>query len=477
MVSRITRQFGPVYEKCRRDIMEWCKLWNFEPTWQQAQVLQAVQDMHRIHPTKRKKKGIAVCSGRGTGKTALSTIVSSWRQIRFEGTRTVVSAPNMRQCNEVFIQEFRERIGKAHPLVPKYLFPDITSKKIRTCNDDHWDILAATASDPQMIAGFHNEHLGYVLEECGGIEREIITTLRGSLTNEDAFIFAIGNGTRRDSAFFDFFYKEPENWVTFFLNSEESPIIAREWVAEMERTYGRESDAYRVHVLGQFPKTDPDAILNSEDILACTKTDQMQMARVRTPDHNYRQFGIDFARYGSDESVIYQRQGNAVIAWERFTKTDPNDVVDKAFLMQYDQLWKDEDVTYVGDAGGMGQGLMGNFTRAGKKLVEFHNNGKSADPKYVNKITEAWFNFRELVRERKVWIPNDNVLLRQLEARKYSVDKKGKFLVESKDEYTKRLEESSPDRADALVMAYYRGGIATGKVLGGSSTHKLGSSI
>lgn len=277
-MSRLARDWEKVYQKCRNDIFAWCDLWNFAPTPQQRQVLQAVQDMHQIPPRERKKKGIAVCSGRGTGKTSSSVIVSSWRNIRYPDTLTVVSAPTQRQCEKVYIQEFRRLLGKANPMVRQFLFPAVSNKRIVTCGMNEWEIVTATANDPQRISGFHQDHLGYVLEECGGMETEIITALRGSLTNEDAFIYAIGNGTSRDSPFFNFFYKEPENWETFFLSSEESPIISKEWVAEMERTYGRDSDAYRVHVLGQFPKADPDSILDGDDVRACTKTDRYALA-------------------------------------------------------------------------------------------------------------------------------------------------------------------------------------------------------
>ena len=63
---------------------------------------------------------------------------------------------------------------------------------------------------------------------------------------------------------------------------------------------------------------------------------------------------------------------------------------------------------------------------------------------------------RNLVRERIVRIPNDARLLKQLSTRQYYMDRKGKIKVETKDEWRKRLEISeSPDRADAVVMAFY----------------------
>ena len=56
----------------------------------------------------------------------------------------------------------------------------------------------------------------------------------------------------------------------------------------------------------------------------------------------------------------------------------------------------------------------------------------------------------------------DKKLVTQLINRKYHVDKDGRIKIESKDDYKKRMEEletgslgKSPDRADAVVAAYY----------------------
>ena len=474
MSTRFSRAFDEIYRRCRNDIFEWVRLWNVEPTPQQREVLQAVQDQHMIPPKKRTKLGVCAASGRGTGKTSNSVFISGWRQIRFPGTRTVVTAPNFRQASEIFVGEFRTLLGKAQPIL-REIFTDLSSKKIKVCGQERWDIICATASDPGKMAGFHDDHLGYIWEECGGIERPIITAMRGSLTNDDAFVYAPGNPISRNSAFYDFFTLEPETWDLFHLNAEESPIISKNFVETMARDFGEESDAYRVHVLGQFPKEDPDGVLAGEDIRACMKTDKMEMAFLHQEGvRNYKQFGIDFARFGSDESIIYQRQGNAIIEWRKYVKTDPNDVVDHSFVMQIDYDWDDADTHFVADAGGMGQGLMANFYRAGKKLVEFHNGGKSADRRFKNRLSEAWFNLRKLVRARQCHLPDDPVLLRQLETRKYSTDRTtGKVIVESKDDYMKRTEMPSPDRADALVYAFYSGGAAAGKIIRPGATPKV----
>ena len=75
----------------------------------------------------------------------------------------------------------------------------------------------------------------------------------------------------------------------------------------------------------------------------------------------------------------------------------------------------------------------------------------------------------EEARWRVVRLPNDPRLLSQLSTRQYVCNRSdGKLKVESKDDYLKREpmgeETSSPDRADATVMAFFRGSTAGAKM-------------
>jgi hypothetical protein len=70
--------------------------------------------------------------------------------------------------------------------------------------------------------------------------------------------------------------------------------------------------------------------------------------------------------------------------------------------------------------------------------------------KYTSVADEMWFEFP--VKEAQ--IPDSPELMRQLSGRQYNYDKKDRKIIESKDEYKKRLGRS-PDDADALILCYY----------------------
>lgn len=167
--------------------------------------------------------------------------------------------------------------------------------------------------------------------------------------------------------------------------------------------------------------------------------------------------GIDLARYGADESVIVARRGLSVVKFETFVKTEPSDVVRRAFIIQKDFGWPDDQTMYVFDAGGIGQGVAHMFYENFKQVMEFHSQGKPFEPNFKDRISEGWFNLRELVHEHAMWLPSDRRLIHQLSTRRYNI-KNGKIEIESKDDYKKRIgtdEATSPDRADAMVLAFY----------------------
>ena len=71
-----------------------------------------------------------------------------------------------------------------------------------------------------------------------------------------------------------------------------------------------------------------------------------------------------------------------------------------------------------------------------------------------------WIEFGRMVEEGRVNlgpVGNDEVLLQQLVTRKVRTNGKGKLTLEGKDELRARG-INSPDRADALVLAFCGGG-------------------
>lgn len=459
-MGRFARRFEPYYEGIRENIFTFCEAMNFTPTWQQAKVLELVQQGH---------KRIAVKSGQGLGKTAVSVIVGLWRSIRAFNALTVVTAPTMRQAKQVWLAEARRMLEKADPIIQKFV--EATKSAVNVAGRTDWGVKLITATKSENAQGIHQDNLTFIAEEASGIQRDLIEQIEGTLSNEDALFLMIGNPNTRDCAFFDCFNNQRHRWATLTLNTEESPLVSKENINYLSEKYGVDSDVYRIRVKGEFPLQDPNCVISSEDVEACTETDPYPLMLLPRNDSDSpaKQFGLDFARFGADESVIYRRSGLAIVEWETYAHKEPSHVVERAFRMQSDAGWRDEDCWYVADAGGMGQGVMSKFHDASKNTLEFHNNGKASHQDYDNKITEGWFLIAGLVKKRKLWLPKDNRLIQQLSGRQYHTTKAGKLILESKDDYKKRSTDEvggSPDRADALVLCYYDGVVSGGAASG-----------
>jgi hypothetical protein len=473
-VSVFAREFAQFYERIGSNIFEFVAEHDFVPTEQQRELLQAVQD-HADAPTQEAAhaiRKIACKSGQGPGKTTISGFIGVWRAIRFYGAFTVVTAPTMRQCREVWLAEYRRNFAKASPMLDAMI--EITATRVIVLGNTDWGCRLVTSTNPQAAQGLHHDHLTVICEEASGISRELVEQFEGTLTNHDALWLMIGNPNTRDCYFFDCFNIDRAKWRGMTWSAEDSVLVDRKTIAEHAEKYGKDSDFFRVRVLGKFPYADPRSVMSSEELEICYKNVGKRYVLMRKKDARGkvpRRIAIDFARFGSDESVIYVRQGNAIIAKHIFSHTEPTAVARKAMEIQRQLKWADKDCLYVLDASGMGQGVLGLFYEARKKVLEFHNGGLPYDGSlYDNRITEAFFTFADKVRAGHVYFPRDNRLLSQLANRWYFTTKPklgqggiAKLILETKDDYMKRGHDS-PDRADACVMVFYDEGVGTDRV-------------
>jgi hypothetical protein len=72
---------------------------------------------------------------------------------------------------------------------------------------------------------------------------------------------------------------------------------------------------------------------------------------------------------------------------------------------------------------------------------------------FANLRAEGYWKLRERFSLGLISIPNDNQLMGELAAMRYSYDSLGRVIMESKDEMRSRG-LPSPDRADALMLAF-----------------------
>ena len=109
--------------------------------------------------------------------------------------------------------------------------------------------------------------------------------------------------------------------------------------------------------------------------------------------------------------------------------------------------------TIVVDEIGVGGGLVDRLRETREfPVAAFNASGKARDPReYPNARSQAWFDFAEQLPDLD--LDDDEQLAAELVAPIYRIDSAGRRSVEAKAE-TKRRLGRSPDRADAVLMAY-----------------------
>ncbi|MEK7206701.1 MAG: AAA family ATPase, partial [Pseudomonadota bacterium] len=268
-MSRFKREWSRIYPQLREDIFKLCEYFNFKPTKQQARALRAVQEESRL-PLDQRKKRLAIKSGQGTGKTTVSVIVAVWRTLQFVDAMTIVTAPTMRQLTDVFMAEAKRVFQRAHPTLRAAV--EFTSTKIIFADRrETWLINCRTATKPENFQGYHDKYLTFMVDEASGVPAGIFEQIFGTLTNEDSLLFAIGNPNKRACLFFDFFNRHRSMWHAFTFNAEDSPLVSPKNILKLEEQFGRNSDVYRVRVLGEFPEMDPNCVVSSDDLEACSE--------------------------------------------------------------------------------------------------------------------------------------------------------------------------------------------------------------
>lgn len=444
----------------------------FTPTWQQEELFEKVQ-FETFAPIENTKKGIFVSSGQGPGKTAATCVAAAFRMLQRPKSLVLVTSPTKRQVDDIWMSEFGRRIAKAPFELQRMLTINKTSVVVEGV--DKWGIITATSNRPENVQGYHEDNLTVLVDEASGVARPIWHTLKGTLTQPGNLLIGIGNPNDRDTEFFDAFNKDSDLYHLLIWNAEESPNVDKKHIEKMAAEFGRDSDTYRVRVLGLFPRESPDVVIRYEDLLyACRKQKFQDLFAKAHPIEGSvrRQFGIDLARFGSDESVVVARMGLAEVGKRWYSKCEPAEVIRATFEWQRELGWNDGQTIYCVDAGGMGQGTMHLFYDAGKQVFEFHSQGTPFESgKFKHAITEAYWNLRYLTRNQQIFIREDNQTFQQMVTRRYryqDVGGRNLLRLETKDEFMVRVgreEYTSPDRADATALAFYPYAGASGFVI------------
>ena len=377
---------------------------------------------------------VALKAANGSGKTAMIAAPAAlWYGLIYPGSIVITTSGVYRQVKEQMWPQIRSLASKVAGLGMQINQTDLTM-------DNGSRILGFATDSPNRFEGFHG-NVFIILDECKSIDE---TLFEAVARIQPSRILAMSSPGGTTGKFYKIFSKEQKWWKLHTVTAFDCPHIKQSWVDEQMEMWGKDHPLIRSMIFGEFQETSGEGLVVPWDTL---------MQCLDSPPNKEGHEVVaacDFAAAG-DESVFCMRVGNKItklIAWR-----EANTMAGCArFALEFEKAGlKPEQI--FGDAGGLGLPMCHQLAEMGWPIHQVNLGGRAHDPdRYTNRGTEMWFEAARQIDRCESILPDCEILHSQLTTRRVATSKTGKLNLESKKEMKSRG-FSSPDRADALVMA------------------------
>ena len=406
----------------------------------------------QIIETVRDNRLVAVRSCHGIGKSFTAAHVAAWwiKAHPADEISVVTTAPSGPQVRAILWKE----INRLH----------VTGKLPGRVNQTEWWIGNRMVAfgrkpddyNPEAFQGIHDRFVLVILDEANGIPMSLWTAARSLATSPESRILAIGNPDDPTSEFATV-SKPGSGWKTIQIGYKDTPnfsgeaipddlrslLVSEEWVHEQRTRLGEDSPIYISKVLGEFPEQSEDSLIRISTVRAA-----QERRLVATGTHT---LGVDVARYGSDKTVIAERIGPV----GRIVSTSSQEGTMVTAGRVIEKLRETgADIAAI-DTVGVGGGVYDRLEELGQPIQEMQAGQSAHDNEhFANQRAEWFWGLRKRFEDGDIDIDaEDDELASQLLSIKYRPNSRGQIVIESKEDLRKRG-MPSPDRADALAMAF-----------------------
>lgn len=404
---------------------------------------------------------IATASGHGIGKSALVAWLILWA-MTMPDTKGVVTANTELQLRTKTWAE----LAKWYKLCVCRHWWVLTATSLYSAVAAHektWriDAIAWSVQNTEAFAGLHNQgkRILLIFDEASAIPDIIWETAEGALTDRDTQIIwcVFGNPTRSTGRFRECFGRFRHRWIRCQIDSRTVKITNKVQIEQWEKDYGEDSDFFRVRVRGVFPRAGSMQFISSDVVDAAMSAERELQPTLMDP----LIMGVDCARFGDDQSVIYIRRGRDGRSTPP-VKMRGVDTVALAAKVAEIALEIHPDAIFV-DGGGPGGGVIDHLRWMQMPNVIEVQFGAKADRAlqsasghitFSNKRAEMWGYMRDWLKGGMV--PFDPELQSDLIGVEFGyVMKEGKDAIQlEKKQDMKKRGLASPDIADALALTF-----------------------
>jgi len=415
-----------------------------EPDGWQEEFLEAVQ---------KGQRRISIRAGHGVGKSTGCAWVSIWHMVCRYPQKTIMTAPTAGQLFDALFSEVKFWVNRL-PDPIRNLFEVFSDRIVLKAQPEASFISARTSSAdrPEALAGIHSENVLLIVDEASAVPEAVYESAAGSMSGEQACTVLIGNPTRNSGLFFKTHHQLASDWKTIHVSCLDSKRVSDDFVKQIAATYGEESNAYRVRVLGEFAVGDDDTLISGEVVDAAMERD------IELDRDAPLIYGLDVARFGDDRSVLCKRRGNVVLEFKSWSSRELMETVG----IVVNEAETDHPAEICVDSIGLGAGVADRLREMGLNVRDVNVSETSAmNPKAAKLRDELWMAVRDWLNQRACKLPKGDDLRQELVSPRYTFLSNGKLKVEGKGEMKKRGMRS-PDFADSLCLTFAGNGAMVG---------------
>ena len=402
---------------------------------------------------------IAVSSGHGIGKTTLIAWIIIWFMSVHEDPQVIVTANTMNQLNG---KTWRE-LAKWHRWSKNATWFKWTATRFYMIDrPETWFASAVPWSKEraQAFAGTHEKHVLVIFDEASMIADIIWETAEGAMTTPGSMWIVFGNPTHNTGRFRECFAggRFEHRWVALQIDSRTAKMADKKQIQNWIDDYGEDSDFVRVRVRGVFPRAASNQLIPEDLVTAAfgrwqEDQDKWGSGNASSIDDDYEWplvLGVDIARYGDDQTVIYARKGPAAWKVSSWRELDTMQTAGRVAALIAEL---NPNQVFV-DAIGIGAGVYDRLRQMGYEcVIEVISSERAREHlRHANKRAEMWVDMRDWLK-KPVAIKPDNETRADLIGPQYGFDASNRYQLEKKEDMKDRG-LSSPDDGDSLALTF-----------------------
>lgn len=391
------------------------------------------------------ERRISVRAGHGVGKSCACSWLLLWHMLTRFPQKSICTAPTASQLFDALFAELKHWVNRLPEPLRETL--DVYTDRIVFKGAPESSFISARTSSaerPEALAGVHSEHVLLICDEASAIPEAVFESAAGSMSGHTASTILISNPTRNSGLFFRTHHQLSSDWRTMHVSCQNNPLVSSDFVQQIATTYGENSNAFRVRVLGEFALRDDDSLIPAELV------DAAMIRDIALSGNEPIVYGVDVARFGDDRTVICKRQGNVVLGFRHWSGEDLMGTVGRIVH----EASMDKPAEILVDTIGLGGGVADRLRELGHNVRDVNVSESVAMNQQAAKLRdELWLAAKAWLETRAVKLPKDDELRQELIGPTYAFTSNGKIKVEGKSEM-KRRGMRSPDLADALCLTF-----------------------